>query len=44
MTVCWHETPILDPGAFHDYERAILEQAAAGDVPVGFARLKARLI
>ena len=40
MTVCWHETPILDPGAFHDYERAILEQAAAGDVPLGFARLK----
>ena len=39
MTVRWHETALLDPGALHDYEHAILEQASMGDVALGFARL-----
>ncbi len=39
MTVRWHETPLLDPGMFYDYERAVLAQASTGDVPLGFARL-----
>ncbi|MHB1512852.1 MAG: lipoate--protein ligase family protein [Acidiferrobacter sp.] len=39
MTLRWHETPLLDPGAFHDHERTILAGASAADVALGFARL-----
>ena len=40
MTLHWHKTALLDPGAFGDYEHAMLTTLAPGNARLGFTQLR----